>query len=86
MRHELIAAIPEAAERIHHVPHGTPTPFLAPMPLARPAEAPPDLSRMPRPYLGYIGSLEDRVDWELMDKLSTDFPGASIVVVGRGAR
>jgi teichuronic acid biosynthesis glycosyltransferase TuaH len=80
---ELIAAIPEAAERIHHVPHGTPTPFLAPMPLARPAEAPADLAQLPRPYLGYVGSLEDRVDWELMDKLSTDFPGASIVVVGR---
>jgi teichuronic acid biosynthesis glycosyltransferase TuaH len=80
---ELLSAIPEAAGRIHYVPHGTPTPFLAQSPLALPAEAPADLACLPRPYLGYVGSLEDRVDWELMDKLSTDFPSASIVVVGR---
>jgi glycosyltransferase involved in cell wall biosynthesis len=38
---------------------------------------------LPRPYLGYIGSLEDRVDWELMERVSREFPRASIVVVGR---
>ena len=75
--------MPEAARRIHHVPHGAPTPFLAPQPLIRPAQAPADLASLPRPYLGYVGSLEDRVDWELMDRLSTNFPDASIVVVGR---
>lgn len=80
--HELIAAIPEAATRIHHVPHGTPTPFLSQTPLIQPAEAPADLTSLPRPYLGYVGSLEDRIDWELMDKLSTEFPDASVVVVG----
>src|SRR5262249_55834947 len=32
--------------------------------------------------LGYIGMMEDRVDWELMDRLSREFPRASIVVVG----
>ena len=80
---ELTATIPEAAERIHHVPHGAPTPFLADAPLERPAKPPPDLARLPRPYLGYVGSLEDRVDWELLGKLSRDFPEASIVVVGR---
>ena len=80
---ELIAAVPEAAGRIHHVPHGAPTPFLAGKPLTRPAEAPSELAHLPRPYLGYVGSLEDRVDWQLLDKLSTEFPEASIVVVGR---
>jgi glycosyltransferase involved in cell wall biosynthesis len=65
------------------VPHGTPTPFLAPYPLARPAAPPLDLAHLPRPYLGYIGSLEDRIDWELMDRISTSFPDASIIVVGR---
>jgi glycosyltransferase involved in cell wall biosynthesis len=79
---ELIAAIPEAARRIHHVPHGTPTPFLPPQPLIRPAQPPADIAGLPGPYLGYVGSLEGRIDWELMDKLSTRFPGASIVVVG----
>jgi teichuronic acid biosynthesis glycosyltransferase TuaH len=80
---ELKALVPEAAGRIHHVPHGAPSPFLAKTPLSRPAEAPQDLARLPRPYLGYIGSLEDRVDWELMEGLSAAFPDASIVVVGR---
>jgi teichuronic acid biosynthesis glycosyltransferase TuaH len=80
---ELIASIPEAAGRIHHVAHGTPTPFLAQQPLTQPAQAPAELACLARPYLGYVGSLEDRVDWELLDKLSRRFPDASIVIVGR---
>ena len=71
---ELRALVPEAAARIHHVPHGAPTPFLAEHRSSRPAEPPADLAQLPRPYLGYIGSLEDRVDWELMDRLSRTFP------------
>src|SRR5262249_49938685 len=80
---ELRAVVPEAAGRIHHVPHGAPTPFLASSPLAQPAVPPGDLAHLPRPLLGYIGSLEDRVDWELMDRMSQEFPHASIVVVGK---
>ncbi len=33
----LRAAVPEAADRIHHMAHGAPTPFLAEEPLVRPA-------------------------------------------------
>jgi glycosyltransferase involved in cell wall biosynthesis len=80
---ELKAAVPEAAGRIHHIPHGAPTPFLAERPLARPGEPPEDIAHLPRPLLGYIGSMEDRVDWDLMDRLSRDLPSASIVVLGR---
>jgi glycosyltransferase involved in cell wall biosynthesis len=80
---ELQSLLPEAAGRIHHVPHGTPTPFLARHPLTRPAQAPADLARLPRPYLGFIGSLEDRLDWKLMNTISEAFPEASVVVVGR---
>jgi glycosyltransferase involved in cell wall biosynthesis len=80
---ELRQSVPEAAGRIHHIPHGAPTPFLAAGPLARPGEPPADIAHLPRPLLGYIGSLEDRVDWELLDRLSRGFPGASIVVLGR---
>jgi teichuronic acid biosynthesis glycosyltransferase TuaH len=80
---ELRAAVPEMAGRIHHIPHGAPTPFLAARPLTQPAPAPADLVHLPRPYLGYIGSLEDRVDWELMERVSREFPAASIVAVGR---
>jgi teichuronic acid biosynthesis glycosyltransferase TuaH len=80
---ELRAVIPEATGRIHHVPHGAPTSFLAPQPLTRPRRAPADLAHLPRPYLGYIGSLENRVDWALLNRISTTFKAASIVVVGR---
>jgi glycosyltransferase involved in cell wall biosynthesis len=80
---ELQASLPQAADRIHHVPHGTPTRFLARHPLAQPAPAPDDLAHLPRPYLGFIGSLEDRLDWGLMNAISLAFPESSIVVVGR---
>jgi teichuronic acid biosynthesis glycosyltransferase TuaH len=80
---ELRASVPEASGRIHYVPHGAPTPFLAARPLSQPAEPPEDIAHLPRPLLGYIGSLEDRVDWELMDRISREMPGASIVVIGK---
>ncbi len=48
--HELQSLVPDAAGRIHHVPHGAPTPFLAPQPLFRPAE-PPCRSGPPAPPL-----------------------------------
>ena len=80
---ELRMSVPEAAGRIHYIPHGAPTPFLAASPLQRPAESPVDIAHLPRPLLGYIGSMEDRVDWELMDRISRELPQASIVVIGR---
>jgi glycosyltransferase involved in cell wall biosynthesis len=83
---ELRAAVPEAASRIHYIPHGAPTPFLADRPLVRPAEPPDDIAHLPRPLLGYIGSMEGRVDWALMDRLSCALPEASIVVVGQAGR
>ena len=49
----------------------------------RPAEAPSDIAHLPRPLLGYVGSLEDRVDWTLIDRLASEFPTGSIVLVGR---
>jgi len=82
---ELSSAVPEAADRIHHIPHGAPAHFLADRPLDRPAPAPADLQQLPRPILGYIGSLEDRVDWELLDQLAVRMPQASIVLIGRVA-
>jgi glycosyltransferase involved in cell wall biosynthesis len=33
--------------------------------------------------LGYVGSLEDRVDWRLLARVSVEFPHASIIVLGR---
>lgn len=81
----LKAAVPEAAHKIYHLPHGTPTPFLAETPLPRPGEPPDDprLAELPRPWLGFIGSLEDRLDWPLMNRLANEHPKASFVVIGR---
>jgi len=75
--------VPAAASKIHHIPHGTPAVFLAPHALDRPGPAPEDVARLPRPLLGYIGSLEDRLDWPLMEAVARAFPKASIVLIGR---
>ena len=80
---ELRAAVPEAAEKIHHLPHGTPAAFLADEPNHRPAPAPADIAHLPRPLLGFVGSIGHRIDWPLMKRLSEAFPASSLVVVGQ---
>lgn len=80
---QLRGSVPEAADRIRHLPHGTPSAFLAPSPVHRPHSAPADLSAYPRPYLGYVGSLEDRIDWNLLHQVSESFPNGTVVLVGR---
>ena len=79
---ELRAAIPEAAEKIRHLPHGSTDVSLSDHPWERPAPAPDDLAALPRPLLGYVGTLEDRIDWDLLTRLSVAFPRASIAIVG----
>lgn len=79
---ELCAAVPQAEGKIHHIPHGTPRAFLADQPHHRPASAPEDIAHLPRPLLGYVGSIGPRVDWRLMHRLADAFPRASVVVVG----
>jgi glycosyltransferase involved in cell wall biosynthesis len=76
---------PEAAGKILHIPHGAPSSFLAESPLESPAEPPVDdaLAGLPRPWLGYVGSLEDRLDWLLLERIASRFPRASLVLVGR---
>ncbi|HMB03701.1 MAG TPA: glycosyltransferase [Isosphaeraceae bacterium] len=80
---ELRAAVPEATDRIRHLPHGSPTSSLSNHPWERPAPPPADLAPLPRPLLGYVGTLEDRIDWKLLTRLSETLPHASIVIVGR---
>jgi teichuronic acid biosynthesis glycosyltransferase TuaH len=80
---ELRGAVPEASDRIRHLPHGFPSASLAEHAWDRPAPPPADLAALPRPILGYVGSLEDRVDWRLLTRLSEALPRASVVVVGR---
>ena len=80
---ELRAAVPEAAGRVRHLPHGAPSSSLSEHPWERPAPPPDDLAAVPGPRLGYVGTLEDRVDWPLLTRLSESVPGASIVLIGK---
>lgn len=80
---ELRRDSPEAAARVHHIPHGAPRSFLAAEPLPRPGPSPADVAHLPRPWIGYVGTLEDRLDWPLLEALSARFPKASILIVGQ---
>ncbi|WP_406695380.1 glycosyltransferase [Singulisphaera sp. Ch08] len=80
---ELKAAVPEAAAKIRHLPHGAPTASLAEHAWKVPAPAPADIASLPRPLLGFVGTMEDRLDWKLLTQLSEAMPEASIVLIGR---
>lgn len=80
---ELRQAIPEAADRIRHLPHGAPSCSIPDDPQHLPALPPEDIARLPRPLIGYVGTLEDRVDWTLMGEIAQANPTGSIVLVGR---
>ncbi len=41
---------------------------------------------LPRPYLGFVGSLEDRLDWSLIDRLAAAFPEGSVILIGKEPR
>lgn len=43
---------------------------------------PPDLAALPRPILGYFGTLSDRLDRDLLEALARRFPKASLVLIG----
>ncbi|QDV33552.1 glycosyltransferase [Tautonia plasticadhaerens] len=80
----LRAAVPDAADRVIHLPHGTPDAFLFDgEATGRPGPAPADLAHLPRPLLGYVGGLEERLDWHLLDRVAEEFPDASLVLIGR---
>ena len=83
---ELAEAVPEAADRIIHLPHGAPAESIAESPRDRPGPAPEDLARLPGPRLGFVGSLEDRVDWDLLAQLARAIPEGSVVLIGREPR
>jgi glycosyltransferase involved in cell wall biosynthesis len=43
---------------------------------------PDDIASLRRPVLGYFGVIDERLDYELIARLATSFPDASIVMVG----
>ena len=80
---ELRQAVPEASAKIRHLPHGAPSASIPDQPQFLPAIAPEDIGHLPRPLVGYVGTLEDRVDWSLMRDVAQTNPTASFVLVGR---
>jgi teichuronic acid biosynthesis glycosyltransferase TuaH len=75
--------VPEAASRIIHLPHGAPAAAIASEPQNRPGPPPDDIAGLGKPLLGFVGSLEDRIDWDLISYLAEAFPTGSIVLIGR---
>lgn len=73
---------PEHASKIFHLPHAAPEWTIPKEAWLAPAPAPPELAGIPRPILGYLGGLEDRVDFDLLLRLAKRLPNASIVLVG----
>ncbi len=47
------------------------------------APCPPDLAEIPRPRIAYVGSLNDKVDFALIDRLATARPDWHWVLVGK---
>ncbi len=43
---------------------------------------PDDLENLPKPILGYVGALQERVDRELVERICQAFPKASLVMIG----
>lgn len=81
-RDRLRDLVPAFASRIEHFPHGLPALRAGFVSIDRPAELPIDLAHIPRPVLGFVGSLEDRLDWRLLDRIACKLPHASIVLIG----
>lgn len=73
---------PAHAHKIVHMPHAAPEWAIASAPQTAPGPLPPVLANIPGPILGYLGGLEDRLDWPLIARLARQFPQASIALVG----
>jgi glycosyltransferase involved in cell wall biosynthesis len=43
---------------------------------------PADIAHLPRPIVGYVGNLRDRIDLPLIEKIATQHPDWSIVLIG----
>jgi glycosyltransferase involved in cell wall biosynthesis len=46
----------------------------------------PEIDGLPKPVLGYFGVIDERLDYELIARLATEFPEGSIVFVGPFAK
>ena len=80
---ELKSQNPHLAAKIRHLPHGAPSASIPDDPQHRPGAGPADIAHLPRPWVGYVGTLEDRVDWAILDEVAKTNPTASLILVGR---
>ena len=80
---ELRATNPDLADRIRHLAHGAPSASIPASPQHQPGVGPADIGHLPRPWIGYVGTLEDRVDWTALDRVAATNPEASVILVGR---
>lgn len=63
--------------RTYHLPQGVNYEhFAASLPV------PPDLADLPRPIIGFAGSIYDRIDFQLIDAIARAIPQGSVVLVG----
>ena len=61
-----------------HIPNGvSPEHFSGPLP-----SVPSDLAALPRPWIGYAGTLASRIDVQLLSQVATRLPHASFVFLG----
>jgi glycosyltransferase involved in cell wall biosynthesis len=47
-----------------------------------PQPEPLELRDLPRPLIGYFGTISERIDLSMIDRLAREFPSASVVMVG----
>jgi glycosyltransferase involved in cell wall biosynthesis len=45
-------------------------------------EIPADIAELPKPVYGYFGVVDERIDYDLIEKLAAHNPAASVVIVG----
>jgi glycosyltransferase involved in cell wall biosynthesis len=48
----------------------------------RPDQEPPDLAQIPHPRIGFFGTLDHLVDYDLLRQLATELPEAQLVLIG----
>jgi glycosyltransferase involved in cell wall biosynthesis len=68
-------------ENVHLVPNGVDYELFAAA-VGSAASIPSDLRQIPRPIMGFIGSLNDKVDYRLLKTVARENPGWSIVLIG----
>jgi len=82
MMDELQKRIKGIEKKIIHIPNGTFSEYIVPEVLKTPAPLPEDIKHLARPVIGYLGNIQGRVDWNIMELLVVSLPRASILLIG----